>query len=315
MDNSGELVFDILTQILGQPRTHYSTKGQASWNCPVCDDGKGKGNFEVNYFKDVYQCWACGETNDTHGSIYKLIRLWGNKEQLKTYLLLRPDVIKKSNKLEESPKVFNGLPPGYVSFNSDNSKSIYYKQAYNYITKERGITPEIIEQFNVGYTINGKFHHRIIVPSYNIEGEVDYFSARTYIGAKKKYDNPEYPKEKIIFNEFFINWNEDVYLLEGALDHLVVPNSIPMLGKKMSDLLWNRLYENAKANIIIGYDPDAMGNIHKLYNMLDGGRLKGRIKALFYKSEFDLCELHRRLSPNDFNALLKSARHIKESNL
>ena len=50
-DNSSGLIFDILTQILGQPRTHYPSKGQASWNFPVCDDGKHKSNFEVNYFK------------------------------------------------------------------------------------------------------------------------------------------------------------------------------------------------------------------------------------------------------------------------
>jgi len=314
MNDSSGLVFDILTQILGDPRTHYESKGQASWNCPVCDQGRNKANFEVNYFKEVYQCWSCGETEETHGSIYKLIKTWGNKQQLSNYLLLRPDINKKS-KDEEHPKVFMGIPPGFTLFNSDATKSIYYKQAYNYITKDRGITDEILNKYNVGYTIESKFHHRIIIPSHNIENEIDYFSARTYIGAKKKYDNPEYPKEKIIFNEYYIDWNQDVYLLEGALDHLVVPNSIPMLGKKMSELLWGRIYDNAKANVIIAYDPDAMSNVKKLYQMLDGGKLKGRVKALFYKSDFDLCELHKRLSPTDFNKVLQSARHIKESKL
>ena len=88
-----------------------------------------------------------------------------------------------------------------------------------------------------------------------------------------------------------------------------------MLGKKLSPLLWNTLYVNAKANVVIGYDPDAMDNVKKLYQQLDGGKLKGRIKALIYRSKFDVCELHKRLTPVDFQSFLNSARFIKESKI
>lgn len=314
-NNSSGLIFDILIQILGNPKTHYDSKGQASWNCPVCDDGGNKGNLEVNYFKDVYKCWACEEIYDTHGSIYKLIKSWGNKEQLKNYILLRPDIIKKPVNGENKIITFTGLPTEYIPFSQSNPNSIYHKEAYNYITKTRGITDDIIKKYNIGYAVTGKYHHRIIIPSYNIDDEINYFSARSYVGAKRKYDNPEYPKENIIFNEKFIDYNQDIFLLEGALDHVVVPNSITMLGKKISPLLHERLYDNAKANIIIGYDPDAIKNIKKLYTLLDGGKLKGRIRALFYESQYDLCELHRRLTPNDFKTLLQSSRPIKEYKL
>lgn len=310
-DNCG-LIFDILTQILGDPKTHYSSKGQASWNCPVCDEGKGKGNFEVNYFKDVYQCWSCAETQDTHGSIFKLIRTYGNKQQLRNYILLRPDSIKKSSLPE---KVFTGLPEEFIKFSDSNPNSIYHKQAYNYIKGDRGITDEIINKYNIGYAIEGHYHHRIIIPSHNIEGEIDYFSARSYIGAKRKYDNPEAPKEKVIFNESYIDWNKDVYVVEGALDHIVVENSIPMLGKKLYPLLWNKLYDNSKANVIIAIDPDAMGSVKGVYKELNGGKLRGRVKALLYRSEFDLCDLHKRLKPDDFNKLLGSYTDFKESRL
>jgi hypothetical protein len=310
-DNCG-LIFDILTQILGKPRTHYSSKGQASWNCPVCDDDKHKGNFEVNYFKDVYQCWACADTQDTHGSIFKLIRLYGNKQQLRNYILLRPDIIKKSNLPE---KVFTGLPHEFIKFSDSNPNSIYHKQAYTYITDDRGITDDIINKYNIGYATEGHYTHRIIIPSYNADHEVDYFSARTYIGAKRKYDNPEASKEKVVFNEYHIDWDKDVYIVEGALDHIVVENSIPMLGKKMYELLWNTLYDKSKANVIIAIDPDAMGSVKGMYKELNGGKLRGRVKALLYKSKFDLCELHKKLNKDDFIKLLNSYTDFKESKL
>ena len=313
-NNSGGLIFDILTQILGDPRTHYSSKGQASWNCPVCDDGGGKSNFEVNYFKDVYLCWACGETEDTHGSIFKLIKTWGNKDQLRNYILLRPDVIKNKPKNEDDPKVFTGLPEGFIKFSEGNPKDFQFKQAYNYI-KGRGMTDDILEKYHIGYTTIGKYRNRIVIPSRNLDGNYDYFSARTYINSKPKYMNPDYNKELVVFNEFYVDWNKDVYLLEGALDHIVVENSIPWLGKKLSDLLWNTIYDNAKADVVIAYDPDATKNADRLYIQLDGGKLKGRVKVLKYNSEHDLCELHKRLTKPDFDTLLKTATRIKESKI
>ena len=118
-----------------------------------------------------------------------------------------------------------------------------------------------------------------------------------------------------MFNEFYIDWTKDVYVVEGALDHIVVENSIPMLGKKISDLLWNTLYDNAKANVVIAVDPDAMAGVKKIYKQLNGGKLHGRIRALLYKSEYDLCDLHKRLTKEQFQELLSSVTEIRESML
>ena len=76
-----ELIVEILEGILGESKNHYENKGQISFDCPVCsheikglDKGDGKGNLEVNYGYHVYKCWACSETHDTHGTLYKLIK-------------------------------------------------------------------------------------------------------------------------------------------------------------------------------------------------------------------------------------------------
>ena len=164
MGDDNGLIFDILTQILGKPRTHYETKCQASWNCPVCDEGRGKSNFEVNYQKGVYKCWSCEETNGTHGSLYKLVKTWGNKTQLSNYLLIRPYITKPTTTTEEI-KEFQGLPKEFIRFSDSNPNSIYHKQAYNFITKNRGITDTILEKYNIGYCSSGKYGSRIIIPS------------------------------------------------------------------------------------------------------------------------------------------------------
>lgn len=290
-------VIDILEDILGEPRAHYDHKYQMSFDCPVCsydikelDEGDGKGNFEVNYKQEVYKCWSCGETHDTHGSIFKLIKKFGTKNQLKKYILLRPEYDEEGLKRTyETVK----LPKEFISFKecSDGFKlTHHYKYAYNYL-KSRNVTDEIINRYNIGFCYEGEYHDRIIIPSYNEDGQLNYFTARSYESKPKlKYKNPEAQKEIIIFNERLINWNKPVYIVEGPFDSIFVPNSIPLLGKVMSDVLFNKLYEKA-VKVIVLLDGDAYDNGVKIYEKLNGGKLFTRVWIIKLDSDKDIADL------------------------
>ena len=93
---------------------------------------------------------------------------------------------------------------------------------------------------------------------------------------KMKYKNPESKKEEIIWNEHLIDWDNTIYLVEGVFDSIFLPNSIPMLGKKMSEKLFEKLYNRAK-KIVIVLDGDAWQDAENLYHKLNGGRLFGKI--------------------------------------
>ena len=88
-------ILDILKDILGKYHMHNDDKGQISFDCPVCsydikclDHGDGKGNLEVNYKDEVFKCWSCAESHETHGSLYRLIKKFGTQKQLKRYEIL-----------------------------------------------------------------------------------------------------------------------------------------------------------------------------------------------------------------------------------
>ena len=242
--------------------------------------------MEINYSRHVYKCWACSETNGTHGPLGKLFDKYGTKKQKKVYELIKPEELKK----EEVWRPKLRLPEGFTKFSDSNPIFIPHREAMNYLTS-RGITNEIIERFGIGYTVKGDFAFRIIVPSYNKEGELNYFVARAWANKKMKYKNPTVPKDEIIFNESLINWEKDVYLVEGAFDSFFLDNSIVMLGKVMSKLLFETLYNNAKANIIICTDGDAWQNGLKLYHELNGGTLYNRIKIVKLPLDKDVCDL------------------------
>ena len=102
MDDTKEILLEILEDMLGKPEKVYDSKLQYGYNCPECDDGKKKGNLEVTLEKHLYHCWSCGSNNGTHGSLFKLIRTYGDNGQLKVYKVLQP---KSLNRLRGREKI------------------------------------------------------------------------------------------------------------------------------------------------------------------------------------------------------------------
>jgi predicted RNA-binding Zn-ribbon protein involved in translation (DUF1610 family) len=112
MSDDSEILIELLREILGNEKSHYSGKGQIAFNCPVCDEDRNKGNMEVNYFSHVYKCWSCGDINGTHGPLGKLFDVYGNKKQKKVYNVLQPEDFKP----KEKKKHFVKLPDGFTKF-------------------------------------------------------------------------------------------------------------------------------------------------------------------------------------------------------
>jgi len=314
-----ELVIDILENVLGQPKNHYENKSQISFDCPVCsydikglDKGDGKGNLEVNYEYNVYKCWACSETHNTHGTLYKLIRRYGSKNDLELYKLVNPDIIKPKVEIEVEKKVIDGLPDNFISL-TEESDCEEYKKAIEYLTK-RNIGKDIIEKYNIGYCGYGEYGGRIIFPSYDMYGDINYFLGRSYNKYNKlKYKNPDIPKTEIIFNEQKINWDSNIYLVEGVFDHIVVPNSIPLLGKVLSDNLFKKLLKYSESKIIVLLDSDAYMDSIKIYKKLNSTKLYGRVLLVRLPNGFDISDINQRLGKEGVIKVLMSANKIKES--
>jgi len=295
-DTDFEQIVELLENMLGNYKMHNDHKGQISFDCPVCsheikglDEGDGKGNLEINYKIGVYKCWSCGETHETHGSLHKLIKRYGTKKQLQFYELIRPEDVDQRHKITKIAK----LPNEFLSFSTASTGlklTHYYRQAYAYI-KKRNITDDMLKKHNIGFAYDGLFANRIIIPSYDINGKLNYFIARSYLQkSKMKYKNPDVQKEIIIFNEQLIDWNRTIYLVEGAFDSIFVDNSIAMLGKVMGEFLYSKLYSTAK-EIVIVLDGDAWEDAQKLYHKLNTGKLFGKVWVVKMPIDKDIADL------------------------
>jgi len=302
------LIVDMLTGMFGDTHAHNEHRHQISFDCPVCsydikglDKGDGKGNLEVNYADHVFKCWACAETHNTKGHLGWLIERYGGKKDKQYYELIRPDEFIRGEK--QYKKLV--LPKEYHKFEDVSDVFPEKRRAINYL-KGRGITQDIIDKYDIGFAYEGDYAGRIIVPSYDLEGTLNYFVSRSWNPkTRMKYKNPEAPKELLIFNESRIDWNEDIWVVEGVFDGFFVPNSIPLLGKFINDNLWEVLYERAKKDIIICLDDDAWEDAKKLYYKLSGGKLYGRIKLVKLPEGKDLGDLRGEIPEGSYIELEK----------
>lgn len=304
-------VTDIFEEIFGEPRKHNESNYQISFDCPLCDDDKQSGNLEINYQYSMFKCWSCCEINKMQGRIPYLLRRFGNKDSLKNYLFLKPDADDAISR-EREPIVVK-LPKEFKKFHQTKDKSYPEVLALKYLY-DRGITDEIITKYNIGFASSGDYFNRIIIPSYDKEGKLNYFVSRWFSKEKNKvkYMNPEAEKTLMIFNENKINFDATIYLVEGVFDHIVIPNSIPLLGKYISPYLFSELHENAICDIVIVLDGEdlAYEDAKNIYKELNTGNLTGRIKIVRPSDDEDPSSIFQKWGASGVISLLRGAKRL-----
>ena len=99
----------------------------------------------------------------------------------------------------------------------------------------------------------------IIIPSYNSEGNLNYFISRNFNkNSSLKYKNPPISKD-IIGLELLINWNTPIILCEGMFDAIAIKrNAVPLLGKLIQPSLMKKLITSSVKKIYIALDKDAL---------------------------------------------------------
>ena len=248
----------ILKDFLGG---YNKSGGEYLFTCPKCNHHKRK--LSVNIDKNVFKCWICEYSGTNIGRLvrryadFNLKAKW--KEITGQYEIEQFDEIIASLFPEEEEELDEivKLPNEFLSL-ANKSKSLLSRKARNYLAK-RGITDEDILFWKIGYCPSGEYGGRIIIPSFNESGDCNYFIGRTYQNDWRKYMNPPTAKSKIIFNELYIDWDEDLILTEGVFDAIVAgKNSVPILGSSLREQ--SKLFKSIISNdtpVYIALDADA----------------------------------------------------------
>jgi DNA primase len=256
---SGKNKLKIITILDSALGVGSSLKGnEQAHHCPFCNHHKKK--LQVNLDTQRWHCWVCDSKGRSISSLLRKLNVdlrdisvvkdvYGDEPEYdsKEEYVAKLQLPKEFKQLYFKPK---GINPSY-------------NQALHYLNK-RGITKADIVKYNIGYCDGGLYGGRVIIPSYDDNGDLNYFVARSfYEDDKMKYKNPPVSRDVIVF-ENMINWNEPITLVEGVFDSFSVKrNVIPLLGKFLLSKLKNKIMEKGVKDVTIMLDSDAVDDSNK----------------------------------------------------
>ena len=244
-------------------KSYQMKNGEHAFHCPFCNHHKKK--LQINTETQKWHCWVCNAGGYKIGILLRKIN--APKQIISEVLKILGDY--KGVKYEKDKKTeYNvSLPQCYKPLwkKSDNP---LYKNAIHYL-RQRNIGSIDILRYSIGYCSSNGYSNRIIIPSYDADGKLNYFIARDmFPNSKFKYKNPPMSKDTVCF-EMFVNWNEPIVLVEGVFDAIAIRNNaIPLLGKFPSKTLVMRLVEKQVKKIYVALDEDARQDAIKLSKFL-----------------------------------------------
>jgi DNA primase len=249
-------LLNILEKILG-PSNQLKNE-EAVFHCPFCSHHKKK--MQVSLNTNRWHCWVCGKGG--RRIITLLTKVSAPKELIKEVLILTKDYSSYNTDKDET-KYLISLPSEFkpLWLKSDN---LIYKHAIKYL-RTRDIRVREILRYGIGYCESGPYSNRVIIPSYDMSGKLNYFVGRDIFPESKfKYKNPQISKNIVPF-ELYINWNKPLIICEGVFDAIAIKkNAIPLLGKFLSKELVKTIITNGVKQVYIALDSDARSDAVKL---------------------------------------------------
>ena len=221
---------------------------------PFIEHRKKKLAINVTPNKKGEYHWHCWISNKGGTTIESLLKQTGNANRISECSKITGRVLR--NIPSETKDEILQLPEG-AELIWKNTTSLIRKRALNYLT-ERGITPEDMLKYQIRYCESGDYARRIIIPSYDEFGKLNYFiSRKMYDGVEFAYKNPKVSKNVVGF-ELLINWKLPIVLVEGVFDAIAVKrNAIPLFGKTIPDALKLKIIQEGVDEVYICLDEDA----------------------------------------------------------
>lgn len=232
--------------------------------CPLCNYVKKK-TFSVYLDSLQVHCFHAG--CNYHKSVIEFVCEYEGITMKEAFVLIGEESFVKIKPEQKRNSV--KLPEYYTPLTNVG----YYGQiAWDYVTNVRGINPQRIEEYLIGFgDKNGTLV--VIFPVLNELFEIVYYVERE-VGSKKynfpKLKENELGKSKVLFGLQYAAHEEFIVICEGVFDALSIGfNAVALLGKTASeDQIM--LLKSLNKTFIIALDSDAFKSACKLCSQLKG---------------------------------------------
>ena len=272
---------NLLNRVLNNNGVKLKKQDEYMYWSPFITHHKRK--LQINTQTGKWHCWVSNVGGRNFFQLFKKVS--ATKEQFDELVELVGE--NKFYKVkEEDKKNIVKLPDDFKPLWNGND-GIVKRHALTYLYK-RGITDEDIIKYNIGYCDFGLYSNRIIVPSYDSNGRLNFFVGRDFYSGKMKYKNSPTSKDIIGF-DIFINWDEPIILCEGVFDAMAFKrNAIPLFGKTVPKSLQKKIIEFGVKTLYLALDNDAMSDTIKITEMFLSEGIDVKIMVLKDKDPSEL---------------------------
>ena len=226
-----------------------------------------------------HKCWPCGFGGNAVDLVERLIGIdWrAAKEWIGADVFAEDTPVAESVEVKQRPwDTSFRLPAGVEVLLFD----LWPQSVRAYVTG-RAITPWQVDRWGVGFAVDGRLNGRVVFVKRDSDGEPVGFSARTFVGAMKRYLEPEPwegASQAAVFGEqhwshdFRMRLGQSVFVVEGAINALAVeraalreagglvhyPSVAATSGSQLGALVAAKLASFGE--IVAVTDPDAAGD-------------------------------------------------------
>jgi len=259
-------IVNLLNRVLKTNGTKLKKLDEYMYWSPFISHHKPK--LQINVKTQKWHCWVSGTGGRTLFQLLKKVN--ASNQHFDELRELVGDLPHYKKEIDTRLKKVVQLPYEFITF-GNSTDSIVKRHALSYLYK-RGITDDDILKYNIGYCDEGFYSNRVIIPSYDSEGQLNFFVGRDFYNGKMKYRNSTTTKDIIGF-ELFINWDEPIILCEGVFDAMAFKrNAIPLFGKNIMSTLQKKIIESRVKVIYLALDNDAIEDTIKISdNFINNG--------------------------------------------
>ena len=269
-------IVNLLNRVLNSNGTKLKKEDEYMYWSPFISHHKQK--LQINMRNQNWHCWVSNtggrtlfqllkKVNASHQHFDELKELVGDSPRYKKTTDTKNEVV-------QLPTEFKPL------WNGDDS--IVKRHALSYLYK-RNIDDSDILKYNIGYCDTGLYSNRIIIPSYDSDGTLNFFVGRDFYSSKMKYRNSPTSKDIIGF-DLFINWDEPIILCEGVFDAMAFKrNAIPLFGKTVMKTLQKKIIDFGVKTIYLALDNDATVDAVKISDNFINNGIK--VKMMEFKEK------------------------------
>ena len=252
-----QLVINILDKALKSKGNKLKKTNEYMYWSPFVQHHKPK--LQVNIETGKWHCWVSNQGG--HNLFQLLKQVNADRILFKELSDAVGSTYYTSDKKDDKQIILNLPKEAKPLWNGGDS--VQKLHALKFIM-ERGLTMEDVVRYNLHYCLNGVYQNRIIVPSYDSNGQLNYFVGRDFYKGGMKYKNPPIPKDIIGF-ALYIDWSQPIVLCEGVFDAIAIKNnSIPLFGKTILPKLFEKILTKKVKHIIISLDEDAFQDSLKM---------------------------------------------------